>query len=180
MGFPRQEYCSGLPFPPPWYLPDPEIEATSPVCLLLGRQILYHWATWEADKYIKILTKHSNILNLLDCQKLKEQEYWILSNTYLLHYWQDSKLSRLVLKIIGRLCMLSHFSHVQLCDPMDCSPPGSSVHGILQARILEWVAVSFSRGSSRPINWIHIAYVSCIGRRFFTSIVTWEACLWKS
>ena len=34
------------------------------------------------------------------------------------------------------------------CDPMDCSPPGSSVHGILQARILEWVAISFSRGSS--------------------------------
>ena len=37
-----------------------------------------------------------------------------------------------------------------LCDPMDCSPPGSSVHGILQARILEWVAISSSRGSSRP------------------------------
>ena len=37
-----------------------------------------------------------------------------------------------------------------LCDPVDCSPPGSSVHGILQARILEWVAVSFSRGSSPP------------------------------
>ena len=35
-----------------------------------------------------------------------------------------------------------------LCDPMDCSPPGSSIHGIFQARILEWVAVSFSRGSS--------------------------------
>ena len=36
-----------------------------------------------------------------------------------------------------------------LCDPVDCSPPGSSIHGILQARILEWVAISFSRGSSR-------------------------------
>ena len=35
-----------------------------------------------------------------------------------------------------------------LCNPMDCSPPGSSVHGILQARILEWVAISFSRASS--------------------------------
>jgi len=41
-------------------------------------------------------------------------------------------------------------NHVQLCNPMDCSPPGSSVHGILQARILEWVAVPFSRGSSQP------------------------------
>ena len=37
-----------------------------------------------------------------------------------------------------------------LCKPMDCSPPGSSVHGILQARILEWVAIPFSRGSSQP------------------------------
>ena len=37
-----------------------------------------------------------------------------------------------------------------LCDPVDYSPPGSSVHGILQARILEWVAIPFSRGSSRP------------------------------
>ena len=77
------------------------------LCLLLGRQILYHWATCEADKYIKILEKHSSPLNLLDCQKLKEGEYWTLWNTYLLHYWQDSKLSRLVLKIIGSLCFLS-------------------------------------------------------------------------
>ena len=41
-------------------------------------------------------------------------------------------------------------SCLTLCDPMDCRPPGSSVHGILQARILEWVAVPFSRGSSQP------------------------------
>ena len=47
-----------------------------------------------------------------------------------------------------------------VCDPMDCSPPGSSVHGIFQARVLEWVAISFSRGSSQPRyrTWIfHIA-----------------------
>ena len=41
--------------------------------------------------------------------------------------------------------VLSCFSHVWLCDPMDCSPPGSSIHRILQARVLEWVAISFSR-----------------------------------
>ena len=40
-----------------------------------------------------------------------------------------------------------------LCDPMDCSPPGSSVHRILQARILEWVAIPFPRGSSWPRDW---------------------------
>ena len=41
-------------------------------------------------------------------------------------------------------------SCLTLCNPMDCSPPGSSVHGILQAGILEWVAIPFSRGSSQP------------------------------
>ena len=49
-----------------------------------------------------------------------------------------------------------------LCDPVDCSPPGSSAHGILQARLLEWVAISFSRGSSWPRNWIQVSR----GRRF--------------
>ena len=52
-----------------------------------------------------------------------------------------------------------------LCDPMDCSPPGSSAHGILQARILEWVAFPFSRGFSQPR---HQTQVSCIAGRFFT------------
>ena len=52
-----------------------------------------------------------------------------------------------------------------LCDPVDCSPPGSSVHGILQARILEWVAVPSSRGSSQPRDRTQ---VSCIAGRFFT------------
>ena len=44
-----------------------------------------------------------------------------------------------------------------LCDPMDCSPPGSSVHGILQARILEWVAIPFSRVSPRPRDWTRVS-----------------------
>ena len=51
-------------------------------------------------------------------------------------------------------------------DPLDYSPPGSSVHGILQARILEWVAISFSRVSSQPRNRIQ---VSCTAGRFFTN-----------
>ena len=48
--------------------------------------------------------------------------------------------------------------------PMDCSPPSSSVHGILQARILEWVTISFSRGSSRPRDWTRVSHIG--GRRF--------------
>ena len=56
-----------------------------------------------------------------------------------------------------------------LCHPMDCSPPGSSAHGILQARILEWVAISSSRGSSWPKDWTRVSCSSCIAGRFFTA-----------
>ena len=60
----------------------------------------------------------------------------------------------------------SDMSDFSLCDHMDCSPSASSVHGILQARILEWVAILFCRESSQPRGQIHISYVFCIGRRF--------------
>ena len=59
-----------------------------------------------------------------------------------------------------------------LCDPMDCNLPGSSVHGILRARTLEWGAISFSRGSSPPRDWTH---VSCAGRQFLFHWATREA-----
>ena len=52
------------------------------------------------------------------------------------------------------------------CDPMDCSPPGFSVHGLSQAKIVEWVAISFSREFSQPKNQVHIF---CIAGRFFTT-----------
>ena len=59
-----------------------------------------------------------------------------------------------------------------LCDPKDCSPPGSSVHGILQARIVEWVIIPLSRGFSQPRDQ---SQVSHIAGRFFTIWVTQEA-----
>ena len=58
------------------------------------------------------------------------------------------QLPATVLDNIAVQCEL--LSHVELCDPMDCRLPGSSVHGILQARILERLAILFSRGSSQP------------------------------
>ena len=58
---------------------------------------------------------------------------------------------------------------------MDYSSPGSSVHGILQARILEWVAISSSRGSSRPKDQTHVSCISCIGGRILYHWATWEA-----
>lgn len=66
----------------------------------------------------------------------------------------------------------SRLSCLSLCNLMDCSPPGSPVHGILQARILEWITIPFSRVSSWPRNWTQ---VSCITGRFFTVWATKEA-----
>ena len=66
---------------------------------------------------------------------------------------------------INALCCAQSLSHVQLCDPMDYSPPGSSVHGSLQPGILEWVAIPFPKGSSQPRDRIQ---VSCIAGGFFT------------
>ena len=63
-------------------------------------------------------------------------------------------------------CMLIQLC-LTLCDPTDCSPPGSSVHGILQARILEWVAMPFSRGSFPPRDRTRVSYISCIDRQVF-------------
>ena len=69
------------------------------------------------------------------------------------------------------VCVLVTQSSPTLWDPMDCGPPGSSVHGILQARILEWFAISSFRGSSQPSDR---TWVSCIIGRFFTIWATRE------
>ena len=89
------------------------------------------------------------------------------------------------LQVCGRWPITQHFlpSKVKVlvsqscptrCDSMDCSSAGSSLHGILQARILEWVAYPFSRGSSQSKDWTQ---VSCIAGGFFTIWATREALL---
>ena len=115
MGYPRPEYWSGLPFPPPGDLPNPSTKPTS------WQAILYHWA----------------LLKLTQC------------------YMSTACM-----------CAKSLQSRLTLCDRVDHSLSGSSVHGILQARILEWVAMPVSRGSSQPRDWTRVSYVSCIGRQF--------------
>ena len=60
--------------------------------------------------------------------------------------------------LVAQLCLT-------LCDPMDCSPPGSSVHGIFQARIMEWVAISSSGGSSWPREGTCVSWLLCFGRQ---------------
>ena len=93
-------------------------------------------------------------------------------------------------------CGLCHFSRVwlfaipwtvthhapllclTLCNPMDCSPPRSSVHGILQAGILECVAMPSSKGSSWPRDWAHVSCISYIAGGFFSHWATWAAHPW--
>ena len=90
---------------------------------------------------------------------------WIIFTiTIIILFFLKGCLSLLLLKVVQ--------SCLTLCDPMDCSSPGSSFHGIFQVRILEWVAFPFSRGSSQPKGWTQ---VSCIAGRFFTSWATREA-----
>ena len=80
---------------------------------------------------------------------------------------------------LNSVCMCVHvfsrYSRVWVCNPIDCSPPGSSDSGLLQARILERVAVPSSRGSSPPRDWTCISYVSCIAAGFLYHWATWEA-----
>ena len=69
--------------------------------------------------------------------------------------------------LINQLCMLSRVS--LFCNLVDCSLPVSSIHWIFLARILEWVAISSSRGSSQPKDWTHISHVSYVVGGFFTT-----------
>ena len=134
VGFPRQEYLEGLPFPFPGDLPDPEIKPASSALPLSHRGSPLGRFKW------------------LNTEKCLEEGLAQSHNTCVC------------------LCFVVQ-SCPTLCHPMECSPPGSSVHGILQARILEWVAVPFSRGSSQPRDR---GWVFCIAGRFFTIWATRE------
>ena len=81
----------------------------------------------------------------------------------LLHYFYDHYYNLFNTGVRTIMCVCAQ-SCLTLCDSIDHSPPGSSVHGILQARILEWVAISSSRGSSQPRDQTRISQVSYTGR----------------
>ena len=99
-----------------------------------------------------------------------------------LTWWRDARRQHVRPSDLGhgsssvvmgvKLYVLVTQSCLTLCGPMDYSPPGSSVYGILQARIPEWVAMPFSRVSSRPRDW---TWVSGTVGRIFTIWATWEA-----
>ena len=124
------------------------------LCLPHCRQILNYWSTREAQDIYTFKQKRTvsqslviiyNFFDLSPCQLSINTCYFSESITF--YFIEVTRhLKRLLYWIYERKKKVKSLSRVQLCDPMDCTLPGSSVHGILQARILEWVAISFSRG----------------------------------
>ena len=100
-----------------------------------------------SDEYSGLISFRIDCLDLLQSKELSR----ILSNTSVqkLQFFSTQlslhSNSKELLKVTVSVCAQECLT---LCDPMDCSPPGSSVHEIIQARILEWVAIPFTRGSS--------------------------------
>ena len=100
-------------------------------------------------------------------------------NPWLIHVniWQKplqhcKVISLQLIKMKKKMCVCSVLqSCLTLCDPVSYSPPGSSVHEIFQARLQQWCAISFSRGSSRPRD---LTQVSCIGRWIIYLWATWD------
>ena len=93
---------------------------------------------------------------------IHDQVYLELKNHIVRQVWGTCPMSCTCVCV----CVCVHDNSFQtLCNPMDHNLPGSSVHGILQARILEWVVISFSRGSSPPRNQSRVSDISCMGRQ---------------
>ena len=121
MGFSRQEYCSGLPFS----------ISEDPVCV-------------SCDPGIQCVSPVSPALTggfFTTSATWEAQGLVLITHNFM--YVNFSGKQVVVVLSVAQPCPA-------LCDPTDCRPPGSSVHGILQVRIREWVAISFSRGSSQP------------------------------
>ena len=115
----------------------------------LARQILNHWTARKVLPSASSQTWNCFHTSCFCCY------CWVFFQSHVFKYYM----------LVTQACQT-------LCNPMNCSLPGSSVHGILQARILEWVVIPFFRGSSWPRNW---SWVSHIAGRFFTIWATRKA-----
>ena len=152
--FSRQESCSGLSFPPPEDLPHPGIEPGSPA---LAGGLLTVWATTTGAPnypvYCVYVYVHKWFCFTLELATFLFEVFW-----YAVLIWHVTRINlilwneiKYILKDQGNNLFLSSAaaakspqSCLTLCDPIEGSPPGSPVPGILQARTLEWVAISFS------------------------------------
>ena len=140
--------------------------SSSALSFLYGPTLTLYTTTGKTRALTRWTFVHK-VLSLLFIMLFRLVITFLPRSKHLLISWLQSP-SIVILKVKVKVKSLSR---VRLCDPVDCSPPGSSVHEILQARILEWVAISFSRGSS----WLRDrTQVSCIAGRCFTLWATPE------
>ena len=146
MGFSRQEYWSGLPFPSPGDHPDPGIKPRSPA---LQADSLPSELQGRSYNYCRIVYAAAAKL-LQSCPTLCDPIDWTMQPTRLPRPWDSPGKNTGVgcHFLLQYMKVKSKSEAAQSCptlsNSMDCSPPGSPVPGILQARTLEWVAISFS------------------------------------
>ena len=102
----------------------------------------------------------------------KESNSWIATSVTGMERTTESVLVRYLIHLGNVMCACSVM--YDSLQPYRCSPPGSYVHAIFQARILKWVAISFSRNSSQPRDWNHVSCFYCLGRRVLYDCATSE------
>ena len=128
----------------------------------------FYWLHFLTPFIILLFSKH--VLRATLCEVVFTNKHCIakISQTTCISGIRMHKYTSLILRKVDCVCSVTR-SCSTLCDPKNCSPPRSSVYGILQARILEWVAISFSRLSSQSRDQTRVSCVSCIARGFFTT-----------
>ena len=152
-----------------WYWCDPQIEIIliSLPCVLPWEGFPDTRCCWEKlFSELALIFNHSTLLFYYvfpaDCGPLKSRTFLFILVTFSPSSTVGTQLRFACLKV-----KVKSLSHIRLCNPMDCSLPGSTVHGIFQARILEWVSLSFSRRSSWPRDWTLVSRtVGIVGRQF--------------
>ena len=150
MRFSRQECWSGLPCPPPGDLPYPKMEPMSLISPALTCGYFTTSATWETQEFWNgLLFPPPRDLPDARGRTCISCSFCIAGRFFITEPLGKSKAMMKMLVVQSRL---------PLCNPIDYSPLGSSVYGILQARILEWVTILFSRRSSWPRDWTLISH----------------------
>ena len=122
------------------------------------------WSLGQEDLLEKGMATHSSILAWRVPWTEEPGGLQSMGSQRVRHNWATNPFTFSFRLNDGFVCFVAQ-SCLTLCVPTDYSPPGSSVHGIFQARILEWDAISYSRGSSRVRDQTHFSCISCIVRQ---------------
>ena len=142
------------------------------------------WSIQIVNNYLLLIWNSSLAGHLIILfAKPGNSSFWNKERNNTVSSYSKMLLRETTVPLISQKCSKESNDEGFLDDPMDCSLPGSSDHGILQARVLEGVAISSFRGSFRPRDWTHVSYISCTDRQILYHWATWEThqmCAWAS